>query len=145
MRWCGDVFGNSAIELAGRVVHPDHQSQGIATELLKQLVEQESPKYLTTYTRNPSILRMIARVSECLYPVEQDSTLQAIAGQLPHASELDAAHYHLNRYGEAGLFRGNDPADRPYGADDISLKQQFEYLHNIRNALVVVARVRRNT
>ena len=144
LRWYGGVFGNSAIELAGRVVHPDYQSQGIATELLAQLVEHESPKYLITYTRNPSILRMIAKVSEALYPVQPDSTLQSIASQLPDASGLGDAHYHLNRYSETGLFHGNDPADRPYGVNDISLKERFEHLHNIRNALVVVARVRRN-
>lgn len=144
LQWYGGAFGNSAIELAGRVVHPDYQSQGIATGLLTQLVAHESPQYLITYTRNPSILRMIAKVSEALYPILSDSSLQSIASQLPDASGLEDAHYHLNRYGETGLFHGNDPADRPYGENDISLKERFEYLDNVRNALVVVARVRRN-
>ncbi len=142
--WSGDVFGNSAIELAGRVVHPEYQSQGIATELLKRLVEEEKPTYLTTYTRNPAILHMMARVSETLYPTSQDDTLQTIARTVPHATEVDGISYHFNRYDESGLFLGTDPADRPFGANNISLKEQFKYLQSIRNALVVVARVRRN-
>lgn len=142
--WCGAVFGGRALELAGRVVHPLYQGRGLATAMLVDLLTIEQPTFLTTYTRNPSILRMIASVSSEVYPITLHSMLARFARSLPNATEIDSVNYHINRYDEGGLFREGDPADRPLTPGGISLKEQFDRLTDVRNALVVVSRVRRD-
>ena len=124
-------------------MHPDYQNQGIGTQLLKKLVADERPDYLTTYTRNPSVLRMMSRVAAALYPIASDEELRALAEAQPHATDL-GAFYHVERYGEGGLFHGADPADRPFSDGGVSLKEQFEGLVSVRNALVVAGRVRKD-
>lgn len=124
-------------------MHPSYQNQGIGTQLLKRLVADEKPDYLTTYTRNPSVLRMMSHVAAALYPIASDEKLRALAGAQPHATDLDTV-YHVDRYGEGGLFHGTDPADRPLIDGGVSLKEQFEGLVSVRNALVVAGRVRKD-
>lgn len=142
-RWYGAVFGGKALELAGRVVHPEYQEQGIATTMLDNLLRATQPEFLTTYTRNPRILRMMNHVSSELYPLVDDEELKSLATTMNYAEPRGNALYHINRYDENGLFVGVDPASYPFEKDGVSLKQQFEELINVRNALVVAARVRR--
>lgn len=111
--------------------------------MLQQLIATSVPELLITYTRNPRILRMVARTASALYPVDDDSQLTELATSLPNVTMVDGVAYHLNRYGEQGLFRGEDPASRPFHPDGIPLKQQFTELISVRNALAVVARTRR--
>lgn len=111
--------------------------------MLQQFVEEERPEYLTTYTRNPRILRMIGRVSDTIYPLVDDVTLQDMAADMKYATTRDVV-YHLDRYGEEGLFRGDDPADGSVEANGVSLKQRYQELTSVRHALIIAARVRRN-
>jgi hypothetical protein len=144
-QWCGAAFGGKALELVGRVVHPEYQHQGIATTMLKDLVQSEQPEFLTTYTRNPSIIRMMQHVSSELYPMRYDDELQELASEMPYADAREGIFYHINRYNdyEDGLFVGADPADSPLKQNGHSLKQQYRALADARNALIIAARVRR--
>lgn len=110
--------------------------------MLQQFVDEERPEYLTTYTRNPRIVRMIARVSDDVYPLVDDQILRDMAVTMDHASMRDVA-YHLDRYGKDGLFRGGDPADGSVEPGGVSLKQQYQELTSVRHALIIAARVRR--
>ncbi len=112
--------------------------------MLMHLVEQQKPEILTTYTRNPHVIRMLARVCDTIYPLVGDENLRDLALKMEHASLADVA-YHIDRYGEDGLFRGEDPADRPLIVGDAPLKKRFTGLVSVRNALVVAARVRGNS
>lgn len=143
-QWCGDVFGGKALELAGRVVHPEHQRRGIATTMLDNLVLSMRPEFLTTYTRNPRILRMIHHVSSELYPLVADTELHDLAAHMRFAEVYDGALYHINRYDsyDGGLFAGSDPANDSFEQDGEPLHHQFNGLKDARNALVVAARVR---
>lgn len=110
--------------------------------MLRALIREERPELLTTYTRNPNVLRMLQHVSQNIYPLNPDDTeLHGYALQMDNATERDAV-YHIDRYGADGLFGGDDPADQSFTAN-VSLKQQFPELYNARNALIVVARTRR--
>lgn len=109
--------------------------------MLREYIRLHEPIFLTTYTRNPSILRMIDSVSGQTYPIVHNTELQDIALQMPNASLHDVA-YHVHRYGEDGLFRGNDPADRSFIGGEPPIKQRFALLSSVRNALVVAARLR---
>jgi len=125
------------------VVHPNYQGQGIGTRLLEKLVVDERPQHITTYTRNPSVLRMMSHVTESLYPIAGDDELRALAEAQPNATNLNGI-YHIERYGEGGLFHGADPANRPFSDSGIPLKEQFEGLRSVRNALVVAGRIRKD-
>lgn len=140
---CTDaVFGGKAIELAGRVVHPDFQAYGIGSLMLKDFVQHHSADSLTTYTRNPAVLRMIQHVARDIYPKTIVTDLQDIATQMSYAhTDKDGTTYHFNRYDEGGLYQTDDPADKPLIDGGISLKEQFPRLGNIRHALVVAARI----
>lgn len=144
LRYIGAVFGKTAIELAGRVVHPDYQAQGIGTQLLREYVDHTHASLLTTYTRNPSVLRMLADVAgqQSVYPLTHDDTLRQAALAMPYASVDSGGNiYHINRYGENGLFGEGDPADRAVHGSSMPLKQQFPGLAHIGNALVAAARI----
>lgn len=145
LRSTGHVFGERAIELAGRVVLPELQGAGIGTNLLEDFIKNQPVSVLTTYTRNPSVLRMIRAVSSSVYPLDDELELQAMAAAMDHAS-LDSSTgvtYHLHRYGEEGLFKGFDPAERSCESS-MPLKQRFTGLMSVRNALVVAARIKRS-
>ena len=111
--------------------------------MLAQYVDEVRPEFLATYTRNPSILRMLRHVSDDIYPLVDDPVLRDMTAMMDHASRRDVV-YHLHRYSEEGLFCGSDPADRPLEQGGVSLKQQYAGLASVRHALVVAARVRRN-
>lgn len=111
--------------------------------MLQHFVREARPAYLTTYTRNPRILRMIGRVSGAIYLLVDDPMLRDMAAGMNGASMRDVA-YHLDRYGEDGLFHGGDPADGSVEANGVSLRQRYQELASVRNALVIAARVRRN-
>lgn len=113
--------------------------------MLRTLARDQQPAFLTTYTRNPSILRMVQTVSESVYPLNpDDAELHELARRVEHASQRDVV-YHIDRYGPGGLFGDGDPADRPLHPGGRPLKQQFSELTSVRNALVVVARTRRQS
>ena len=137
----GAVFGGRAIELAGRVIRPDYQGQGIGAALLGQFVEAHQPSLLTTYTRNPSVLKMMRTVAPDVYPATNDHELRELAAEMPFSMlDTQGVAYHIDRYGEGGLFQGFDPADYPLDGA-IPLKESYPGLQNIRSALVVTARI----
>ena len=85
---------------------------------------------------------MIQKQSSEIYPLHDDVQLKQMTLEMSHALELDAV-YHVDRYGENGLFRGEDPANLPIDESGKSLKQKFTGLMSVRNALVVAARVKK--
>lgn len=123
-------------------MHPSVQRQGVGTAMLRTLVSEHNPGYLATYTRSPAIIKMIQKESSAVYPLVDDEELHGMAASMSHATHIDAA-YHVNRYGEEGLFVGEDPADSPLESGATPLKQQFSGLASARNALILAARVRK--
>lgn len=109
--------------------------------MLEQLIDEQQPHYLSTYTRNPAILKMLARKTSALYPVDHSDELRCLAQSMPYATSQDGVAYHVNRYGQNGLFGGDDPADQAFSATNLSLKQQFPLLRSVRNALIITAKV----
>lgn len=109
--------------------------------MLEDFLTANPTPLLITYTRNPAIIKMIQRVADEVYPVDQNETLRRTALRMPFASAADQAVYHLDRYGPEGLFRGFDPADRPLNKEGESLKETFPALKSIRHALVVAATI----
>ncbi len=138
-----DAFGGHTVELAGRVVHPHHQASGIGSRLLEQYLSENSTSNIATYSRNPAVLKMLAKVCGGLnnvYPVANNCGQFELAEAMTHATVYsDGYVYHLNRYGEGGLFGAEDPADRLFTRNK-TLKSQFTGLVSVRNALVIVAR-----
>lgn len=98
--------------------------------------------YLATYTRNPAVIRMIGHAAGSLYPLNDDPTLRQMAEQMEHATMVGGAAYHINRYGEDGLFQGEDPANLAFATMPTPLKSRYEGLQSVRNALIVTANVR---
>lgn len=137
----GDAFGGKAIELAGRVIDPDYQARGIGARMLEAFIATEPTQLITTYTRNPAIIKMVRRVSSGVYPLDDDNELREKALQMPHASAEGNAAYHLNRYGPEGLFHGFDPAERPLSAEGPKLKDVYPQLQSVRHALVIAANI----
>lgn len=111
--------------------------------MLERLIKEQKPRYLATYTRNPAIIKMIARECSRLYPLDYDDTLLYMAQSMASATSLDGVVYHENRYSPDGLFVGDDPADRAIDEAGLSLKQRFPVLSSVRNALVIVGEVER--
>lgn len=110
--------------------------------MLEQYVHTNNPSFLTTYTRNPSVLKMMRTVAKDIYPDSYDDELSALAEEMPGASRgEDGVIYHVDRYGEGGLFKDFDPADHPLSPGELPLKSRFLELQNVRSALVVAARI----
>ena len=109
--------------------------------MLIDFLDRYPVEMLTTYTRNPNILRMIGRVATTIYPLEQDKLLMDAAASMPLATNIGEAHYHINRYGKGGLYRGDDPAVNPLTPTSDQLKECFTPLSNTRHALIVAAQV----
>lgn len=141
----GDVFGGTAIELAGRVVEPTHQKTGLGTFMLEDFIATNDPQYLMTYTRNASIVKMIQRVASGVFPIEKDEALGDMASSMNNAAVHDGAAYHMNRYGDDGLFGGEDPATRTFDGEHGRLIDEFAQLASVRNALIVAARVKKGS
>lgn len=136
----GQVFGSLAVELCGRVVSPEHQATGIGTDMLREYITNGDHRFLHTYTRNPSVLRMLSRVCDKMYPIDDDPLLRHLADGFESSTQRNGYHYHLNRYPRGGLFTGDDPAERRFG-DSPALTDRFKPLKNKRNALVVVGEI----
>lgn len=135
-----DVFGQQAIELAGRAIRPEYQQQQIGSKLLGIYLRSNTSAYVATYTRNPSVIRMIQRQQsvEQVYPLDNADGLKQIAIQMPFAKEGDdGVMYHIGRYGEDGLYGANDPATHP---DNKEFLEKFRQLKVIGNALIVIGR-----
>ena len=114
--------------------------------MLEQYVHANNPPFLTTYTRSPSVLKMMRTVANDIYPDNYDDELYALAREMPGASQReDGAIYHIDRYGEGGLFKDFDPADHPLSPGEPPLKSRFLELQNVRSALVVAARISMET
>lgn len=113
--------------------------------MLNQYLQEYPAEYLATYTRNPSVLKMMLRSTRQLYPLVDDDELKHIALDMPHASlGQDGIVYHFNRYDENGLFQSGDPAERSVTpASGKSLKQLFVGLQDERNALIVSAKIQK--
>jgi hypothetical protein len=139
----GGVFGGTAIELAGRVIEPAYQKLGIGTLLLEDFITRNDPQYLTTYTRNASVIKMVQRVSSSVFPLEKANALGDMAGEMNNATMQDGTAYHLNRYSDDGLFGGEDPATRRFDSQRGRLIDEFTQLSSVRNALVVAAKVKK--
>lgn len=108
--------------------------------MLGHLVRTHRPTHLATYTRNPAIINMLRSVSSAVYPLNDDPELKQLACDMDSATELGVV-YHLDRYGEAGLFAGEDPADTACYDSSESLKSRYGELVSVRHALVIAARV----
>lgn len=138
----GAVFGGAAIELAGRVIEPSYQGRGIGSYMLRSYMSSSPADLVTTYTRNPAVIRMISAVADTIYPIHKDDELETVAKSMPNAvMPKNDVVYHHNRYGNDGLYVGEDPADRPHPHIDLSFNQVFPGLKYPGNALVVAARV----
>jgi len=129
-----DYFGNRAIELAGIIVDPNFQQSGIGLDIVKDFTDHHRFDRLVTYTRNPSVLRILGGVAMKHDVLSYDSPGHA-ARDIPHASVQDGVIYHINRYAPHGLYGGFDPATRKYNGQ--ILKQRCEMLDNKNNALAV--------
>jgi hypothetical protein len=110
--------------------------------MLRTYISDSAATFVTTYTRNPSVLGMIRTVADTIYPIHKDDELEAVAKSMPNALvPINNVVYHYNRYGDDGLYVGEDPADRPHPHMDMALKHAFPGLKHPGNALIVAARV----
>lgn len=111
---------------------------------LAEQTEQFQPEYLVTYTRNPSVLKMIASITDSVYPFEQEESLRNVALAMEGA-ELgdDGVTYHVDRYPEGGLYGTKDPAETIFDGSKKALRDRFQGLVNPRSALIAVAQLRK--
>lgn len=129
-------FGAYAIELAGIMVDPMFQKSGIGTKMVKEFLTGQSCDYLTAYTRNPGVLRILGKVG-CV----NDILDQKPAIDMPYAIEYEGVTYHIGRYGPNGLYGEEDPADRMING--VVLKERCKLLVNPNNALALAVAVNR--
>ncbi len=130
--------------------------------MLDSFMRSVEQNLITCHTRNPAILKMLARVcrgSNNVYPIHKDYGPDCFAAAFSEemqppirpssrlALEIpgttigpDGIAYHVDRYDEGGLYGRavGDPADRPAHGYP-RLKDRFVGLRNPRCALVVVA------
>lgn len=108
--------------------------------MLRQYLAGSNDEHLLTYTRNPSVIKMLGRFCSSVYPLDLESDLESIAERSPYSSRRSERYYHINRYAHGGLFQGPDPAERT--VDGVHpLFERFEPLRNKRNALIVVGKI----
>ena len=161
MRCIGGVFGGIAVELSGVVVDPAIHKKGEGAKMLDSYMQSVEQNLIICHTRNPAILKMLARVcrgSYNVYPIHKDYGADCFAAAFfednyrpkrpaPHLAlqipgttmDTDGVAYHVNRYEEGGLYGpAGDPADRPAHGYH-RLKDRFVGLRNPRSALVVIA------
>jgi hypothetical protein len=113
--------------------------------MLDEFIDQHPTETLTTYTRNPHILTMIGRIASNVYPLTENMYLQELATEMQGATVGHGAVYHLNRYGEQGVFRGGDPAEGTSASYPKRLNERFTKLTDVRHALVVAASLPKET
>lgn len=129
-----DYFGDRAIELAGIIVDPDFQQSGIGLDIVKDFTDHHRFDRLVTYTRNPSVLRILGGTAMKHDVLSYDNP-ELAARDIPHASVSGGVIYHVNRYAPHGLYGGLDPATRQYNGQ--ILKQRCRMLGNKNTALAV--------
>lgn len=136
------VFGDRALELGGIVILPEYQQRGIGVEMIRRAVNATDAELLSAFTRNPAILKAMSRVTRNLYPLMDSPELNRLALEIgaPDAVQVGDAVYQVSRYGDEGLYRGFDPAERPI-QEGMSLKQRYPELERIGAALVVVGTI----
>lgn len=137
----GHAFGGRAIELSGIAVDPEIQATGVGTAMLKSYMnQQEDVEYVTSYSRNPSILKLMQTCYQQTFPLHDDEELHELTLLMPGAESINGVTYHVNRYGDDGLYGINDPADRPLKGDDMPLKEKFDELQHPGTALIIASR-----
>ena len=110
--------------------------------MLQTYLTETDTRYITTYTRNPAILKMIRSVAHTIYPINDDKQLERMGVQMPHATvPKNGVAYHINRYGSEGLYGDTDPANLPYFVGGPLLKHMYKGLNDPGTALVIAARV----
>jgi hypothetical protein len=135
LRFTWSVFGAQATELAGISIRPGYQKHDTGTLLVGGFVDRHEPERMTAYTRNPSLLRLLERVSGVEEILLHDNP-EEIAETLDHASVGHDGHvYHVGRYGPDGLYGSFDPATRIYSTT--ALLNQCVLLSDKNNALAV--------
>jgi hypothetical protein len=136
----GGYFGSQAVELAGLISHPGHQTKGAGTSLVEEFIKIYSPREMIAYTRNPALLRVLGNVSMQPELLKHDDP-ETIATHIPHATVgNDGILYHIGRYAPDGLYGGGDPADKPYHG--VILKNSYQELKDKNNALAVIVDIR---
>ena len=130
------IFGVKAVELAGIVVDTTYRGARLASTLLHGYITSKKPGYMTAYTRNPRVVSLLHSHGGA-YPLARDDDMRAIAQAMPFAETIDGVTYHINRYGDSGLYGMNDPADTPLQNDTLPLKERFPELQHPGTALVV--------
>ena len=136
------VFGGEVTELAGRVVANEHQHRRIGTTLLETYMNEVNSKYLATYSRNPSIIKMMRHVCSEVMPTDYCDELASVSGAMSDSTKINNTYYHLDRYPIGGLFQGYDPAERMIDTQQ-RLIDRFPLLSNQRHALVIAGKVER--
>ncbi|HSX36213.1 MAG TPA: hypothetical protein VLH84_04745 [Patescibacteria group bacterium] len=127
-------------------MQPNCQARNIGAQMLADYMRLTNPELVFAHTRNPAILRLLAAAcggEEAVYPLNNSRQHAELALQIPGASvESDGVVYHVNRYGNTGLYGMSDPAERQFGAS-ASLKERFPGLNEVGTALVVIAEPQR--
>ncbi len=144
MKWLllpctGDVFGDRAVELSGIVVDPELQAKGLGLEMVRSYLQPyHDATFLMAYSRNPAIHRLFEQYHHAPYPHQNSNPklVEAVA-EMPNASIVDGVAYHLNRYGENGLYGVNDPADRIDRTTGLKFKERYPGLQHKGTALVL--------
>jgi hypothetical protein len=96
---------------------------------VREFTRQHPADYLTAYTRNPRLLRVLGAVAQ----TKDVLARQSVA--LPDATVHDGIAYHIDRYAPTGLYGMFDPADGEYRGQ--VLKHRATLLTNSNNALAV--------
>lgn len=133
-----------AFEWMGGIIHPSYQSGGLMPKLLASQSWRLERDEVVAYTRNPKIAQLLRRMGTEVVPFDNDDALHELALSMPSAQEIDGVVYHIGRYGEDGLYGDEDPATLPMQRDGIPFMQQFQELQDVRNTLVIAARLHKN-
>lgn len=131
-----------SFEWMGGIVLPSHQSGGLMTRLLAAQCFGYDRHDLVACTRSPKIARMLGKISSDVVPIDTNHHLHELAMSMPYATEVDGVAYHIGRYGEEGLYGDDDPASQPLHKGEVPFSQRFPELQDVRNSLVLAARVR---
>lgn len=120
------------------VFHPEHQNRGHGKEMVEGFIKDEQPEVIIGYTRNPSVVRMLAGATS-RGDILAHADPQAIALEVPSATVGPDGHlYHIGRYAPHGLYGSYDPADRPLvRGGETSLREICTLLEDPNNALAL--------
>lgn len=133
------ILGDRVIELSGIVIHPDFQNNGIGKKLVDDAIKHFKPEAITSFTRNPSVLRLLDDVSD---GDVFSNTNKLLSLSLPNVTtSSDGYNYHINRFAPNGLYGSNDPAEQLYKGE-VFMNHFFE-LKNICSALALAIKVKK--